>query len=196
MKLYHLHFTHGYSVSGERQAWQKTHKAKALLQSAICRCQEVEASMPNGAALNMGIYDKHQEYFKKPATQLARTMPSPVTVQLRPVNALERALQTFGQQLTDLARKLATLTVRLDAYEKAANSRPAEVAPSAAVQQQLKKTILSIDEFCKRNGMSRTTFYTLGHAGQGPRLMKVGRKVWITVESEQDWRRKVEGQSR
>jgi hypothetical protein len=50
----------------------------------------------------------------------------------------------------------------------------------------------SVDEFCRRNRICRATFYNLIRAGRGPRLMKVGARTLITVESAADWRRRME----
>jgi predicted DNA-binding transcriptional regulator AlpA len=50
------------------------------------------------------------------------------------------------------------------------------------------KRALSIPEFCAENGISRTTFYRIVDAGSGPRLMKVGKRVLVTVECAEAWR--------
>ena len=50
----------------------------------------------------------------------------------------------------------------------------------------------SIDEFCADHGISRSTYYNQKKAGQGPREMKVGTRVLISVESAAEWRRRME----
>jgi hypothetical protein len=47
----------------------------------------------------------------------------------------------------------------------------------------------SIFGFCIAHGLSRRKFYYLLEAGEGPRLMKCGRRTLISVESAQRWRR-------
>jgi hypothetical protein len=43
--------------------------------------------------------------------------------------------------------------------------------------------------FCLAHGLSRRTFYTLRQAGEGPRIMKCGRRTLISIEAAQAWRR-------
>jgi predicted DNA-binding transcriptional regulator AlpA len=50
----------------------------------------------------------------------------------------------------------------------------------------------SVDEFCKRNRISRATFYNLQKVGQAPRVMKVGSRTLISVEAAEQWRRELE----
>jgi len=52
--------------------------------------------------------------------------------------------------------------------------------------------VFTIAEFCAVHHISRTTFYALKKAGQGPRTFKVGRRVLITREAADDWRKKLE----
>ena len=37
--------------------------------------------------------------------------------------------------------------------------------------------------FCLAHGLSRSTFYALRRAGDGPRIMKCGRRTLISVEA-------------
>ncbi len=46
---------------------------------------------------------------------------------------------------------------------------------------------LTIEEWCKRHGLCRSTFYNLQKAGKAPRLMKVGAVVRISEEADRDW---------
>jgi len=50
----------------------------------------------------------------------------------------------------------------------------------------------SVDGFCNDHEISRAFFYQLVKCGQGPRLMKVGRRTLISKESAVDWRRDME----
>jgi predicted DNA-binding transcriptional regulator AlpA len=45
----------------------------------------------------------------------------------------------------------------------------------------------SIPAWCARRKVSRATFYNLKAAGKAPRLLKVGNRVTITAESDQEW---------
>jgi len=49
-----------------------------------------------------------------------------------------------------------------------------------------------VDTFCARHKISRSFFYLLLKEGNGPRLMKVGRRTLITAEAAADWRHKME----
>lgn len=53
----------------------------------------------------------------------------------------------------------------------------------------------SIESFCRSNGISITTYFVLKRQGKGPREMKVGKRILITPEAEQDWRRAREAES-
>lgn len=50
----------------------------------------------------------------------------------------------------------------------------------------------SIDEFCTRNSISRSTYYNIRKLGQGPRETRVMSRVLITRENAAAWRRKQE----
>ena len=54
----------------------------------------------------------------------------------------------------------------------------------------------SINEFCFMNNISRNMFYKLKSKGNGPDLIKVGRRTLITVESAQKWLEKLTKQSK
>lgn len=47
----------------------------------------------------------------------------------------------------------------------------------------------TIPEFCKAHRLSESMYYKLRNAGLGPREMRAMRKVTISVEAAQDWRR-------
>jgi hypothetical protein len=46
----------------------------------------------------------------------------------------------------------------------------------------------SIGEFCRRNSISRGTYYNMKEAGSGPREKRAMGRVLITWESAQAWR--------
>jgi predicted DNA-binding transcriptional regulator AlpA len=47
---------------------------------------------------------------------------------------------------------------------------------------------LSIPEFCVAFGISEDFFYKLKRQGQTPRLMKIGKRTLISMESAIEWR--------
>jgi predicted DNA-binding transcriptional regulator AlpA len=52
--------------------------------------------------------------------------------------------------------------------------------------------LLTIDEFCQRQKISRATYYVLKHKRRGPRVIRIGNRDRISEESEADWRREME----
>jgi hypothetical protein len=50
----------------------------------------------------------------------------------------------------------------------------------------------TIAEFCQTHRISRTHLHNLMKAGQGPRIMKLGRRVLISLEAAIEWRRQIE----
>jgi len=52
----------------------------------------------------------------------------------------------------------------------------------------------SVREFCALLGVSRAHFYNILRAGQGPRVMKIGRRTVISSEAVREWRTKLEHQ--
>jgi hypothetical protein len=51
---------------------------------------------------------------------------------------------------------------------------------------------LSIATFCARNGIGLTLYHRLKNEGRGPREMRLGRTIRITLEAERDWQRERE----
>jgi hypothetical protein len=47
----------------------------------------------------------------------------------------------------------------------------------------------SVFGFCVAHGLSRSKFYDMRRSGEGPRVMKCGRRTLISVEAAQRWRR-------
>jgi predicted DNA-binding transcriptional regulator AlpA len=54
------------------------------------------------------------------------------------------------------------------------------------------KAAQSIEEFCDDNGISRAMLYVLLKRGEGPAIMKVGRRSLISAEAAVAWRRAME----
>jgi predicted DNA-binding transcriptional regulator AlpA len=54
---------------------------------------------------------------------------------------------------------------------------------------------LSIQQFCKAHSISEDFFYKLKRQGQAPRLMRVGSRTLISIESAAEWRREREAAS-
>jgi hypothetical protein len=53
---------------------------------------------------------------------------------------------------------------------------------------QADRAAYTIDEFCAAHRISRRKFYELEEEGTGPRLMRVGSKVLISIEAAAAWR--------
>jgi hypothetical protein len=49
-----------------------------------------------------------------------------------------------------------------------------------------------VNEFCREHGISRAHFYNLLQRGDGPAIMKVGRRTLISAEAAAEWRRRME----
>ena len=58
--------------------------------------------------------------------------------------------------------------------------------------EMLDKDIYSVIEFCHIHGISRGTLYNLRKEGKAPKMIKLGRRVLISKESVQKWRKKME----
>jgi predicted DNA-binding transcriptional regulator AlpA len=53
----------------------------------------------------------------------------------------------------------------------------------------------SIKQFCEAHSFSRAKFYLLMHEGKAPRLMMVGRRRLISLESAAAWRKMMEAEA-
>jgi predicted DNA-binding transcriptional regulator AlpA len=53
-----------------------------------------------------------------------------------------------------------------------------------------------INAFCKAHHISRAHFYKLISRGEGPELMRAGKRVLISIESAQRWRAECEHRSK
>ena len=51
---------------------------------------------------------------------------------------------------------------------------------------------LSIDQFCKRHGFKRATYYNLIKRGEAPKFFTVGARRFISKEAADEWRRERE----
>ncbi len=56
----------------------------------------------------------------------------------------------------------------------------------------MKKETYSIKQFCEAHNISRAKFYLLVNEGKAPKLMKVGRRRLVSLESAKDWRQQME----
>jgi hypothetical protein len=54
------------------------------------------------------------------------------------------------------------------------------------------KPIYSVKEFCCQHGISRALFYKLRQEGNGPGVIKAGKRTLITNEAAEAWRRSLE----
>ena len=50
----------------------------------------------------------------------------------------------------------------------------------------------NVNGFCREHGISRAHFYNLLRRGEGPAIMKVGRRTLISVEAAAEWRWRME----
>jgi len=51
------------------------------------------------------------------------------------------------------------------------------------------KPVYSVAEFIALHGISRALLYRLLQDGEGPRVMKIGRRTLISSEAAEAWRR-------
>jgi predicted DNA-binding transcriptional regulator AlpA len=62
-------------------------------------------------------------------------------------------------------------------------------ANSASDNQEVGRKAYSVEEFCASHGFTKPTFYEILKKGEGPRIMRVGRRVLISVEDAAAWRK-------
>ena len=72
-----------------------------------------------------------------------------------------------------------------------ATSGPVEQSSGGSIP----RAAYSIPEFCEAFGISIRTFFNLRHEGKGPREIRLGRRVLISVESALAWARQREAAS-
>lgn len=54
------------------------------------------------------------------------------------------------------------------------------------------KNSYSIVEFCYSENISKALFYKILKEGNGPKIMKVGRRTLISAEAATEWRKRME----
>ena len=54
---------------------------------------------------------------------------------------------------------------------------------------------MTLETFLQRNKLSRSTYYALRRADQGPGEMRVGRSIRISYRAERKWTQRMEGES-
>jgi hypothetical protein len=64
-------------------------------------------------------------------------------------------------------------------------------APPPAPKKPAGDLAFSIEEFCRRHSISRSTYYTMKEKGEGPREGHVLSRVLITKEAALAWREKI-----
>lgn len=52
--------------------------------------------------------------------------------------------------------------------------------------------VYTVDEFCESHRISRVFFYNLLRGGNGPRIIKIGKRTLISKEAAATWRRRME----
>jgi hypothetical protein len=62
----------------------------------------------------------------------------------------------------------------------------------ATTAKTVERAAYSVDDFCRAHDISRGTYYNLKAAGIGPRELRIGSKILITVEAAAKWRRERE----
>jgi hypothetical protein len=73
-----------------------------------------------------------------------------------------------------------------NAMEKRSDERRPDAAAACTV------LAFTVPEFCEAHRISRALFYLLLKRGDGPRLLKAGRRTLITVDAAAEWRRRME----
>ena len=92
-----------------------------------------------------------------------------------------------GSEGIGLMERIAKLPERLRADMKVMNIRNSEAERQVRAPQ---RAAMSIDEFCQRHAVGRTTVY--GQIKQGRLLaLKVGKRTLITEDDAEDWLRRL-----
>ena len=69
------------------------------------------------------------------------------------------------------------------------NSKPEKRLPLPDATSIIAPQVFSIATFCARNGIGLTLYHRLKREGRGPREMRLGRTIRITIDAERDWQR-------
>lgn len=88
----------------------------------------------------------------------------------------------------DLLRALAALLAPLLQPLPQTSASDAD-EPKASSEPSIQKLALTVTSFCKAHEISTPTYYRLRREGKGPREMRVGSDIRISVEAAADWRR-------
>jgi predicted DNA-binding transcriptional regulator AlpA len=62
---------------------------------------------------------------------------------------------------------------------------PAKKRPDPPVS----RAAYSVRQFCEAFGISETTYFKLKSKGKGPREMRLGKRILISLEAADAWRR-------
>jgi hypothetical protein len=62
-------------------------------------------------------------------------------------------------------------------------------APFGATEAEVPRAAYSIPEFCTAHRICEAFYYKLRAAGLGPREMRAGRRVTVSMEAAKEWRR-------
>jgi hypothetical protein len=73
---------------------------------------------------------------------------------------------------------------------------PHHSTAQAAEDSQDEADAMSVDTFCRRNGISRGTFYNMMADGRGPKVMRARSRVLISSAAAAEWRRALEAASK
>jgi predicted DNA-binding transcriptional regulator AlpA len=65
-----------------------------------------------------------------------------------------------------------------------------------ALKHALPKAAYSIAEFCQVYGISKGLYHKMKRAGEGPREIRIGSRVLISLEAAQAWNRARELESK
>ena len=63
--------------------------------------------------------------------------------------------------------------------------------PKKVINKPVDGLTFSIEAFCRAHGISRPFLYKLWDEGTGPDVMRIGRRVLITVEAATAWRQRM-----
>jgi hypothetical protein len=74
---------------------------------------------------------------------------------------------------------------------KATPNKPNRVAAQGRAAQP-PPAALTVQQFCFAHAISRSLFYVLLKRGDGPRLLKAGRRTLVTADAAADWRHRME----
>lgn len=72
------------------------------------------------------------------------------------------------------------------------NAMTPNISQSGEREAPIKRLAYSIDEFCHAHGISRATYFVQRRLGKGPREMRVGNRVLVSLDAAFDWRRERE----